>query len=81
MTGNIQKEQCHERASYLSWWGFKPQEIPYLLLTHVHIDHSGRIPKLVKDGFHGKIFATRPTCELCRILFMEVKISYTNIGT
>ncbi|HDL90212.1 MAG TPA: MBL fold metallo-hydrolase [Thermodesulforhabdus norvegica] len=52
-------------------WGFKPQEIPYLLLTHAHIDHSGRIPKLVKDGFHGKIFATRPTCELCRILFMD----------
>lgn len=52
-------------------WPFKPEEIEVLLLTHAHIDHSGRIPKLVKDGFRGKIYASQPTVALCRILFLD----------
>lgn len=46
-------------------WGYDPKEIKSLVLTHAHIDHSGRIPKLVKDGFRGRIIASPPTAELC----------------
>ena len=59
-----------ERLNH-SPWGFNPSEIEALLLTHTHIDHSGRIPKLVKDGFRGKIYASGPTAELAKILLLD----------
>lgn len=52
-------------------WGFNPREIKTLFLTHAHIDHSGRIPKLVKDGFQGKIITSPPTAELCQIMLLD----------
>ncbi len=52
-------------------WGFNPAEIEALFLTHTHIDHSGRIPRLVKDGFKGKIYASGPTAELAKILLLD----------
>ena len=52
-------------------WGFTPAAIPTLFLTHAHIDHSGRIPKLVKDGFKGKILTSKPTAELCEIMLLD----------
>lgn len=52
-------------------WGFKPEEISALFLTHAHIDHSGRIPKLVRDGFRGKIYTTLQSVELCKILLLD----------
>ena len=52
-------------------WGFDPKEIETLFLTHAHIDHSGRIPKLVKDGFEGKIITSPPTAELCEIMLLD----------
>jgi metallo-beta-lactamase family protein len=46
-------------------------EIPYILLTHAHMDHSGLIPRAVKEGFKGKIICTEPTYELCRIMLRD----------
>lgn len=48
-----------------------PHEIHSVLLTHAHIDHSGYIPKLIKDGFEGKVYCTSATKELCRILLPD----------
>lgn len=50
---------------------FNPSEIDYLLLSHSHIDHSGRIPLLVKKGFRGKIYCSKPAYDLCRIMLMD----------
>jgi metallo-beta-lactamase family protein len=65
--------QGGKRTEELNWepWAFNPSEITALFLTHAHIDHSGRIPKLVKDGFRGKIYATKPTVELTKILLLD----------
>jgi metallo-beta-lactamase family protein len=52
-------------------FGFDPESIDLLLLSHAHIDHSGLIPKLVKDGFKGKIYCTLPTKELTEILLHD----------
>lgn len=52
-------------------WGFDPRRIEALFLTHAHIDHCGRIPKLARDGFRGRIYATLPTAELAKILLLD----------
>jgi len=50
---------------------FNPADLEYVILTHAHIDHSGKIPKLFVDGFRGKVIATKATTELCAIMLPD----------
>lgn len=50
---------------------FKPSEMEYLFLTHAHIDHSGLIPKLVREGFKGRIVTTPATADLTELMLYD----------
>ncbi|GJM33146.1 MAG: MBL fold hydrolase [Saprospiraceae bacterium] len=52
-------------------WLFSPADVDCLILSHAHIDHTGRVPKLVKDGFDGCIHATHATRSLCSIMLLD----------
>lgn len=52
-------------------WLFDPASIDCFILSHAHIDHSGRIPKLVKDGYNGCIYCTHATRSLCAIMLLD----------
>jgi metallo-beta-lactamase family protein len=52
-------------------FGFDPASIDYVLLTHAHLDHCGRLPLLVKRGFRGEIIATAATKELARVVLID----------
>jgi metallo-beta-lactamase family protein len=55
----------HEDFSYA------PESIDYLFVTHAHLDHVGRIPKLVRDGFKGAILSTEPTREMAELIMLD----------
>jgi metallo-beta-lactamase family protein len=65
-------------------FGFEPAEVDVMILSHAHIDHSGLIPKLIKDGFNGKIYCTPATRELTNTLLedsaeiQEDEVKYIN---
>lgn len=50
---------------------FNPSEIDFIILTHAHVDHSGRIPLLVKQGFSGEVYCTSATAELANVMFKD----------
>ncbi len=52
-------------------WHFDPKEIDCLILSHAHIDHSGRIPQLVKEGYNGDIHCTHASRSLCVIMLLD----------
>lgn len=67
-------------------FGFRPDKIDYLILSHAHIDHCGLIPRMVAEGFKGSIFCTAPTMDLARILLndsahiQEQDAEYSNLN-
>ena len=50
---------------------YNPEEIEFILITHAHMDHTGLLPRLVKKGFHGQIYATPPTKDLLSIMLLD----------
>ena len=52
-------------------FGFDPSSIDYMILSHAHVDHCGLIPKLIKDGYKGKVFATPATKDLAAVLMED----------
>jgi len=52
-------------------FGFAPADLDAVLLTHAHLDHCGLIPKLVKEGFKGKVYCTPATAEIAKIVLMD----------
>ncbi|GHV10588.1 MBL fold hydrolase [Bacteroidia bacterium] len=52
-------------------FGFNPAEITCVFLSHAHVDHSGLLPKLVKEGFNGKIYATPATIDVAQALLQD----------
>lgn len=68
--GQFQGDEAIVRQNYKPL-EFKASDIDFILLTHAHIDHSGRLPVLYKQGFRGKIFCTYPTAALAEILMKD----------
>ena len=58
-------------ATQLEALSVEPESIGFALLTHAHIDHTGFLPALVRDGFKGRKFCTPPTRDLCEILLPD----------
>ena len=60
-----------ETTELNSEWGFIPAEIDHVIISHAHIDHIGLLPKLVKEGYKGKIYCTPATASLIKILLID----------
>jgi metallo-beta-lactamase family protein len=65
--------QGHDDAmeNFNETWLFDPTTIDCLVVSHAHIDHTGRIPRLVRDGFRGRIIATHATRDLCALMLLD----------
>ena len=60
-----------DTAELNSSFGFNPAEVNYMILSHAHIDHCGLIPKLIKEGYNGKVYATPATKDLSKVLMED----------
>lgn len=68
--GLFRGNELISRLNYTPF-SFRPEEIDFVILTHAHIDHSGKIPQLYKEGFEGHVYCTKPTMELCSIMLPD----------
>ncbi|MDR2088011.1 MAG: MBL fold metallo-hydrolase [Clostridiales Family XIII bacterium] len=68
--GQFQGSKAQEACNFEDF-PFNPAEVDFLLLSHAHIDHCGRIPLLVKRGFSGKIYCTDATADLVRVMLLD----------
>ena len=64
--GSVEQEYENEAP-----FPYDPTKIDFMLLTHAHIDHSGRIPKLYNEGYRNPIYAHKATCDLCSIMLPD----------
>ena len=67
---DFREKAAEERENYEDF-AYNVSDIDYLLLTHAHIDHSGRIPKLYVEGYRNPVIATKATCDLCSIMLPD----------
>jgi metallo-beta-lactamase family protein len=63
--------QGKEEGKNLEPFGFDPQEVEAVVLTHAHLDHVGRLPRLFREGFRGPVYATKATALLMRIVLED----------
>ncbi|HZW48903.1 MAG TPA: MBL fold metallo-hydrolase [Bacillota bacterium] len=68
--GQFQGSESLEKLNF-EQFGFQPTKIDFMILSHAHIDHSGRIPLLTKRGFHGKIYCTEATADLADLMLRD----------
>jgi len=68
--GMVQGERVAQEMNYEAF-AYNPASVDILLITHAHLDHVGRIPKLVKDGFKGVIYSTPQTRELAQVVLED----------
>lgn len=68
--GQFQGGKKTEELNFIDF-AYNPSDVDFMILSHAHIDHSGRIPKLVKEGFTGRIYCTRGTSDLADILLKD----------
>lgn len=66
--GMFQDEETYFKNDKFS---FDPKKIDFVLLTHAHVDHCGRIPKLYREGFKGKVYLTEPTKRISEAMLLD----------
>src|SRR4030042_4488651 len=68
--GMFQGNKEYEKRNW-NLQSYQAKKFSFILLTHAHIDHSGLIPRLVEEGFRGKVICTKATLDLCEVMLQD----------